>query len=90
MIGAVLRMPESVASGCLVLIDRLTSLVRKLVKPSYRFSVIFENSLLHVLRPLTIGKVVFSFIKNNKPSATYFEQGLTNATSRASYRLLSF
>jgi|RhiMetdeSRZDD1v2_1073273.scaffolds.fasta_scaffold01359_16 hypothetical protein len=89
MIGAVLRMPESVALGCMVLIGSLTSLACKLAKATYHLSVIFQNNLLHVTRPLTDGEVVFVFIQNNKLASIYFEQGLTNKISRASYRLIS-
>lgn len=89
MIGAVLRMPKSVALGCMVLVGGLTSLACKLAKATCHLSVLFQNNLLHDIKPLTNGEVVFAFIQNNQQASIFFEQGLTNKTSRASYRLLS-
>ena len=89
MIGAVLRIPKSVALGYMVLIGSLISLACNLAKATCHLSVIFQNNLLHDTRPLTNGEVVFAFIQNNKQASIFFVQGLTNKTSRASYRLLS-
>ena len=89
MIGAVLRMPKSVALGCMVLIGSLISLACNLAKATCHLSVIFQNNLLHDIKPLTTGEVVFAFIQNKQQASIFFERRLTNKISRASYRLLS-
>jgi hypothetical protein len=79
MIGAILRMPESLSSGWLVLI--LTSFtVCKLAVNNF-VSVILKDILLHdVIRPLATGEVVFSL---EKASAIRITNNYQNFLNRA-------